>query len=301
MRLSKDWHVHSKYSTCGHPGADVAKVYAQAKQAGVDEFGLTDHLHTLVNIPSLEAARREFAAIEPDPSFHFGVEASCVRERDIEYSRTMPTDAKHGLCPLDESGPLALCISDELVDRLGIEYVIGGVHWVFGPSETRQKVIESYVQQYLFVIQHPLVDIVAHPWWWENEVWLSKDGTYDSFPWFDDFEIVPRSIHEEFAAAARQYNVAVEINPDGTFLLELFSEKFRRQYIEYLHMLKRLGVRFSIGTDQHEDGYVSRLPVYEEYLDRLGLEAGDLWDISESKIMQSGSPATFNGVVRSGP
>ena len=292
MRLSKDWHLHSKYSTCGHPEASVAKVYTQARQAGVEEFGLTDHLHTAANIPALAAARREFDALDHDHSFHFGVELSCVRAQDIHSAKPPTPDNPHGLRPLDETGPPALFIPEDVVKDLHIEYVVAGVHWSFGPCPTPADVIKSYFQQYLYLIQHPLVDIVAHPWWWEDPAWLDAQGKYTSFPWFDDFDIVPRSMHEEFAAAAREHKVAVEINPDATFLFEKYGRRFQSQYIEYLHLLAELGVRFSIGSDQHENGYLPRLREYERYMDQLGLRSEDLWDVSESKIARIGQPVS---------
>ena len=111
---------------------------------------------------------------------------------------------------------------------------------------------------------------------------------YTSFPWFDDFGVVPQSVHEEFAAAACEHNVAIEINPDATFLYEMYSERFQKQYLEFLQMLQGLGVRFSIGTDQHSNGYIPRLQAYESYLSQLGLNQEDFWDISQSKILKAG-------------
>lgn len=288
MILRKDWHIHSMYSTsCGCPKASIEKVYLQAKAAGIEEFGITDHLHTFANVPSLKSARREFDSLDADSSFHFGVELSCVREDDIIYSKSALSKNIHGLSPTERESPLAVCIPEELLDILKFEYIIGGVHWSFCDMRDRMNVIRSYHKQHMFLIQHPLVDIIAHPWWWEHDDYKDAQGKYNSFPWFDNFEVIPQSIHDEFIAAAIEYDKAIEINPEATFLYELFSERFRKQYLEYLQMLKQSGVRLSIGTDQHSNGYIPRLQVYESYIDNLGINESDLWDISMSKILKA--------------
>lgn len=79
--ITSDWHFHSRNSCDCKEGTiptTMAETFAAVRAKGVTDFGLTDHIHTPVNLPDLEASRREFDALPPDPRRHFGVEASCV-------------------------------------------------------------------------------------------------------------------------------------------------------------------------------------------------------------------------------
>lgn len=45
-------------------------------------------------------------------------------------------------------------------------------------------------------------------------------------PWFDDFSVIPKSIHEEFAAAVLDNNKIVELNTDF-FVSESYTDYFK--------------------------------------------------------------------------
>jgi hypothetical protein len=248
------------------------------RRIGIMRGGVTDHLHWELNVPALEAARREYDALEERDGFHFGVEVSCLREYDLERNRQAGPNAHiHGVWDEGPEGPLAVYLPDELLERLGIEYVIGGAHWPLGAPLERDAVMRSYHRQNLFLAQHPRVDIVAHPWWWMG-AWKDEDGKYRTLPWLDDFNHVPRSMHDEFAAAVRENGKLVEINAGAIFLNESYPPSFRQQYVEYLILLKEAGVRFAVGSDSHDIGYAPRVNRIESDLDAIGLTAAELWD-----------------------
>ncbi len=273
--IKSDWHIHSRNS-CDCKGAPLPTTMEETASAvrasGVLDFGITDHLHTLLNMPDIEASRREFDAMQPDPHAHFGVEASCVSAWELsviagrikseqELGRSAGEDAclletwrDRAVYGLREGGPpngeMALGISEEDVVRLGIEYVIGGAHWPLYVPVEREHVIRDYHRQNMFLACHPLVTIVAHPWWWMGH-WKDADGFYRTDPWFDDFGKVPQSMHREFAAAACEHGKVVEINLHAMLLNWTYPRRFRQQYCEYLAGLKADGVRLSLGSDHH--------------------------------------------------
>ena len=39
----------------------------------------------------------------------------------------------------------------------------------------RQAVIRDYHRQNMFLATHPLVNIIAHPWWWSGR-WAVRPG-----------------------------------------------------------------------------------------------------------------------------
>jgi hypothetical protein len=177
---------------------------------------------------------------------------SCVSEWELEEiaagRHAAPVYGLRSGGPPD--APMAIGIAAPDIARFGIEYVVGGVHWPLYVRLEREAVIRDYHRQNMFLACHPLVTIVAHPWWWMG-AWQDPDGMYRTDPWLDDFGRVPRSMHEEFAAAAREHRKIVEINLYAMLISATYPETFKRQYVAYLAGLKEAGVSLAIGSDHH--------------------------------------------------
>jgi histidinol phosphatase-like PHP family hydrolase len=278
MKLRCDWHMHSHHSPCGKDGATLALIRDQVRAAGVVEFGITDHLHCRGNEPALRSCRAEYDALPDRKGFHFGLEVSCVRRYDLEAvedGALFPPDLRGG----PEDDELLLHLPEDLLAELEVEYVVAGTHWPLGAPEDQQAMIRSYHRQNMFLARHPKVDIVAHPWWWMG-AW-KQPGTdrefYPDLPWLGDFSVIPRSMHDEFADAARENGKAVEINADACLLNPRYPDSFRGQYLEYLAGLRERGVRFSIGSDSHHAGYDGALAHIGDDLEELGIDPAELW------------------------
>ena len=277
MSITSDWHIHSRNS-CDEASLAVADLIRDAARHGIRDYGLTDHAHTRCNLPDIAASREEYLAHDPSPRFHFGVEVSSVSQWEIdEIARGGRGSPTYGLREGGPPGaPLAIGIAAEDVERLGIEYVVGGAHWPMYVPIEREAVIRDYHRQNMFLATHPLVDVVAHPWWWWG-AWRDSDGMFRREPWLDDFGAIPRSMHDEFAAAARQHGKAVEVNIGAMLLNPFYPEPFRRRYVEYLAALKAAGVPLSIGSDCHSDRYDVEFDRAEEMLATAGVRDDELW------------------------
>lgn len=263
--LAADWHIHSRNSCDCRDGAlatSMADTVAAIEAAGIRDYGITDHLHTQFNLPDIVASRREFVSLPPSAHRHFGIEVSSVSQWEFEEIATGRYEATvYGL--RDEVPPHAepaIALTKPDIDTFGIEYVVAGTHWLLNVPVEREAVIRDYHRQNMFLACHPLVTIVAHPWWWNGQ-WQEADGSYRGDPWFDDFRKVPQSMHDEFAAAAREHATVVEINLHGMLLCEYYPITFRRQYCEYLAGLQAAGVTLSIGSDHHAQlhGYAENI------------------------------------------
>ena len=138
------------------------------------------------------------------------------------------------------------------IDSYQIEYVVGGTHWPMYVPIEREAVIYDYHRQNMFLVSHPLVDIVAHPWWWHG-YWQDSDGNYRTDPWFDDFGKIPKAIHNEFASAAIQHDKVVEINISAILLNPHYPERFKRAI---------LGIYSGIEISRSEALYWFRLPFF---------------------------------------
>jgi len=277
MPLTCDWHIHSRNS-CDEASLAVSDLVEQAAGLGILDFGVTDHIHTPYNLPDLEASRCEYLASEPWPRFHFGAEVSVVSEWELAELATGSYDKptyglRHGGPP---GAAPAIGIDAESLQRLGVEYVIGGTHWPLYVPLEREAVIRDYHRQNMFLATHPLIDIVAHPWWWMGH-WKSEDGRYLGDPWLDDFGKVPTSLHDEFAAAVLEHRKVVEINIGAILLNRSYPDSFAVQYLDYLAALKQRGVCFSLGSDCHSPTYAADFGRTEAMLASIGIYDDDLW------------------------
>ena len=251
MKITSDWHIHTQNS-CDAACATVADIISDATALGIRDFGVTDHFNTMFNYPDMVASRKEFDACAPGPNIHFGMEASSVSAWELtQMPKIMAEKMTWGI---REGGPAgakpALGFDAELLEELNIEYVVAGTHWPLYVPFERDAIIRTYHEQNLFLARHPLVTIVAHPWWWMGH-WQDGDGNYHGKPWFDDFGEISQSMHDEFGAAAVENNTAVEINLSAIFLNHRYPAGFAARYLNYLLGLKEQGVTFSIGSDLH--------------------------------------------------
>jgi len=278
MHITSDWHIHTRNSydsAC----MTVADLLQDAAARGVTDFGITDHLNTPYNLPDIAASRREYLACDPSPRFHFGVEISCMSQWEIDEVAT--GNYPHPVHGIREGGPAwsppAICLTADIIEQFGIEYVVAGVHWPLYVPVEREAIIRDYHRQNMFLVTHPLVDIVAHPWWWWSTYWQDAEGHFSAEPWFDDFHVIPQSMHDEFAAAAVAHGTAVEINLNAYLLCTQYPDHIKRQYLEYLAGLKARGVTLSIGSDCHAARYDYDIATCEVMLDSVGITENDLW------------------------
>ena len=277
MKLSSDWHIHSRNS-CDSACMAVADLVRDAQKKGIEDFGLTDHLHTPFNLPDVAASRREYDACDPSPRFHFGIEVSSVSRWELdEMAAGRHENPTYGV---RQGGPaggeMAIGITAEQLAEHGVEFVVGGTHWPLYVSFERQAIIADYHRQNMFLATHPLVDIVAHPWWWMGH-WQADDKSYPAEPWFDDFGHVPAAMHDEFAAAAIESDTKVEVNLCAMLLNRGYPARFKEQYAEYLAGLKATGVRLTIGSDCHSERYDIDFETPARMLEAVGIGEGDLW------------------------
>ena len=278
MNIRSDWHIHT-HNSCDDASLTMSDLLSGAAAAGITDFGVTDHLHTPFNLPDIIASRREFDSVSPGPSVHFGIEVSVVSEWELgEIAAGKHENPVYGV---REGGPpaaaMALGLKDDDRSRLGIEYVVGGTHWPLYVEWTPEAIIADYHRQNMFLATHSMVDIVAHPWWWMGRWQDPATGMYLTYPWLDDFGRIPSSMHDEFAAAVVASGKKVEINIGAMILNPGYSEKFKRQYVEYLALLQEKGVALCAGSDCHSVSYDPDWGGAQEILETGGVDLSGLW------------------------
>ena len=153
------------------------------------------------------------------------------------------------------NGPLMLDLTQEDVDRLGIEYVIGGVHKPNYTEQTVPAMIDDYFNQSCFLVKHELVDILAHPWeglaFWSGYFVVTRDPA-DYHP--EAFEKIPQEYWDELAHLLISNKKLAELNCCD-ICSPRFDGKIARFTLEKLAEWREKGVKFSFGSDLHRAAY----------------------------------------------
>jgi histidinol phosphatase-like PHP family hydrolase len=269
MIFKDDWHIHSIHS-CDGACMKIEDLVKGTAEAGIETYGITDHIHTPFNYPDIKESRKSYEKNRIE-GFHFGVEVSCVSKWELERIKTKnyTGDITYGIRNGGTPGcSLAIAIDEEYIENNSIEFVVGGTHWAMYTDNNANEIIKDYHRQNMFLAEHPLVDIVAHPWWYYGPC---TDG------WTEDFSMIPDSYHREFASACISNNKLMEINIAAMLLSRNYSIRFKEMYIEYLSMMKDLGVRFSVGSDCHNEFYDLDMQKASGMLEKAGFKDNDFY------------------------
>ena len=268
MIIKNDFHIHT-HCSCDSASAQIPDIVRAAKEVGLQHFGISDHLHTRFNLPDVEVAAKEFREFGPVPGFHFGIEISCatlwecekIAKRDYAscFKCTVHGHEFQTMTPIDgvmyggpANGPLWVDITKEEIDRLGIEYLIGGVH---KPNYTEQEpktMIDDFFNQSCYLLNHEFIDILAHPWdmltFWSGWNIVTHDpNDLDPGVYFK----IPQEYWDELEHLFKANHKLCELN---AFML--YSRKdVQKYYLEHIAKWRDAGVKFTFGSDLHGPQY----------------------------------------------
>lgn len=291
MKIQQNLHIHSMHS-CDSACASLDDIQKEMSSLGMIEYGISDHVHSKYNLCDLEGARNDFFACKRPPEFHLGVEMSTmpVWMRDNiasgNYQR-LGDDPIYGLFynPIPENADFSpvLDLDENDMKRLEIEYVICGVHMPLNPFLQGEEMIEETFRQNMFIIEHPLVDIFAHPWdglagrcVWRDWLGLTGKGRFNrSILDYSVFEKL-EPYNEKMLEALLKHNTAVEINC-ATMTNPMLPEKVRKILWNMLAQWREAGVKFTIGNDLHAaHSCRSCFGAMELLLDAYGFKEDDI-------------------------
>lgn len=255
MKILQDLHIHSHHS-CDSACSTLQDIRKDREALGLRHYAVTDHLHSRYNISDIESSRHDFLGHDFPAGFHFGVEVTCMAAWECERIAAGDFVAK-GDVPIygfrdDErpfDGRMCIGIGEDDIGKYGIELVVGGVHWPQGFPASRTDAVDNYFRQEMFLASHPLVSVVAHPWdslqhaagdWFRH-----RDKAHIDWSVYKD---IPREMDDQLGKAILENGKLAEINVPCTlkgpdYVTPLCMERFRRW--------KEMGVKFTIGSDQH--------------------------------------------------
>lgn len=282
MKIRQNLHIHSQHS-CDSASAKLDDIQKEMMDLGMTEFGLSDHLHTNYNLCDIQGARNEFLCYDRPKNFHFGIEVSGISEWERDkiasgnYTRYFD-DPVYGIRfeqgPSDS--PVCIGITEDDIKNLGIEYVIGGVHWPLYSKPEREAAYYDFFRQMMHLIENPLVDILAHPW---DAITHAAGGWYahrdnDHIDW-DAIPNIPQEYNDKLMEALLKYNKCAELNL--SVLLGSAPEECKKYYWNMLAQWREAGVKFVIGSDQHSaHACKTMFSAGELVLDAYGFKDSDI-------------------------
>ena len=272
-----DWHVHSEYSY--DASAPLETIAQNAIAQNLRFVGITDHANfndkkfladLYASADAVKQAQKKY------PFLVLGVELTPIEKPEFDY--IAKTSVRDGYVPpiQDEPFGIELAATKEELKKLGVRYAIGASHWrvdkpnAKGLAPDLDACIKEWYRQQMWLACDERVTILGHPWYHGKGIW------------YEDFSIIPRSMNMDIAAALKENGKYVECN-SHFFLTSLATEKFRRQYAEFLRELFEMGIPVTYGSDSHK-GYSDAREKVESYLAAAGFSDGDISELSEASL-----------------
>ena len=280
MKILQDMHIHSHHS-CDSACSTLPDIRKDREEMGIAHFGVTDHLHTQYNMPDIVSSRRDFLCFNFPENYHFGIEITCMAAWECERIASGDFIAK-GDVPIygfrDDERPFdgRMCLDITLEDMRanGIEYVVGGIHWPQGFPSSRSEAIDNYFLQEMFLAEHPLVDILAHTWYsleMASGDWY-RNRDKEHIDWGVHLEI-PEEIKTRLGETICKNGKLAELN---IATLTSYSEEVAVSHMKMYALWKEMGVKFTIGSDQHSaHPNKEQFVKMENLLDRFGFTRED--------------------------
>lgn len=164
---------------------------------------------------------------------------------------------------------------------LGIQYAVGAAHWRVDVADENLKdsveaQINEWHRQQMYLACDERVVILGHPW-----------ACNDT--WFEDFSIVPASMHDELASALLENGKYVECNVGMFVDRDTCKGIFRQQYAQFLRYLFERGVPITYGSDCHgnpDGSYPDKRLNAQKYLEEVGFRDGDFSELPDEKLWQ---------------
>lgn len=280
--IHSDWHIHTDASYDAHLPLEI--LIREAKKQGLRSFGVTDHANYNDEkfLGDLRKSAENFKKLAPIcPDMILGVELTPIAKPQFDY--IAKTGTREGYVPVPQSKPYAmeLAATKEELKALGVRYAVGAAHWridvadVDAADNGLEANIREWYRLQLALACDPRVTILGHPWSC-NPLWR------------DDFSVIPRSMHDEIAAALKENGKFIENNASMQ-TAPSFSEKFRHQYAEYMREMFERGIPVTYGSDCHgvskdSPDYPDKRPQCDTYLAEAGFKDGDFSELTEKDL-----------------
>ena len=266
--IHSDWHIHT---TASHDSwLAMETVIASGRAQGLEYIGISDHIDTNEErfMNHMRLASRDYHRLRSGvPELILGAELEPYALSLHEHIAR--TGSRDGWAP-DLTGKLLepeMAVTKQQLMDLGFRYVIGAAHVPLDERDLSDRgVIAEFHRLQMWLAQDARVTILGHPWT------CCK-------PAKRDFTMIPRSMHDELAAALKENGKFIECN-GSTFIHRANDEAYRHRYAEFLRYMFEKGVPMTYGSDCHGRenllyGYPDHRITARPYLEAAGFREGD--------------------------
>lgn len=251
-----DFHVHTRFSPCGHQEATVAAMVNRAAAKGLAALGFADHVTP-----------------EPVPGcgFYDGQQVNVlIAQRGVIDALTIPAGLEV-LMGVEADYTLAReqCLSPEILAL--VDHVICSAshfHLPAAPqpeSDTPAAKAALMVQMAEAMVQMPGVDIWAHPF-----------DCSAMRPLGPIMAHIGEAARARLIAMANDREIAVEIN-GGPGQEAAYREATR----DFFGLAQEMGARFTITADAHHPDDFERLDIALAWAREMGLQDDDFLTVDE--------------------
>lgn len=243
-----DFHIHTKYLKCANETMEVAAIIKECERIGVTRLGITDHLNKLEKLEFHRYIREAIDCLDTEIEVYFGVELNFM--------------GKDG----------AFAFSKEIKEEYGFQFAIGGIHSTYLDTYDLKQIVDGQHRHHLKTCLDPLVDVLVHPYWFGKNEFDTK-----GWPWFDSMKAVPERYARELGQVAKETSTAIEINACANFTKPIYSDRYIKEYIEFLTIVAAEGPCFSVGSDAHDIGSLKDIQTSWQVAEQLKLPTNRIW------------------------
>ena len=278
MIIKSDWHLHSENSYDAMLSLD--EISLKTKELGITRFGITDHANFndksfLGDLDNSAKSVKEFW--EAHPEVVLGVELTPIAKPEFDYIAKTGTREGYVAPITDKPFEIELAQTKKQLISRGVRYAIGAAHWrvdvpngIAADGDMDTQIKEWYRQQ-MWLAQDERVTILGHPWYHGKGIW------------YQDFSVIPRSMNLDIAHALKENGKFVECN-QGNIASPVASEKFKKQYAEFLRELFEMGIPVTFGSDSHNSYQTEGVLEANELLKWAGFAEGDISELKEENL-----------------
>ncbi|MFP3903657.1 MAG: PHP domain-containing protein [Armatimonadota bacterium] len=249
MYETTDLHIHTHYLGCADETMTIPAIVEKAEELGFERIAITDHLNAPEFLDDHRPIRDDLEQADTDVEIIFGVEVNSCGPGTGEVT-----------------------ITQEQIDDLGFELVIGGVHGSYFDHADPEGIIELQQELMLDVVRHPLVDVLVHPWWFGRREF--EDGTV---AWLTDMSRIPDDYAHQLGEIAAEHETAVEANACAIFTNDCYTPEFVEDYCEYLHTVASEGAKITIASDAHNIERMGAAPTAGRAVREAGITPEQLY------------------------
>ncbi len=234
-----DFHVHTRLSPCAQPEMRIDAILRQCVGNGVKYLGITDHIGASTDPDILVEVRSELERFQAPMLTFVGCEADVLAV------------GKHA-------------VTEDVKSRVDF-IAVAANHFhlptVAQPDEMSPRgLARHYLEMFSYACTLGFADVIVHP----MTVLLD---TYE--PEF--LELIEDDQLIEPIENARDNGIAMEISPRALLPNQI---AFR---MRFLRLCKRIGVKFSIGSDAHRLRQVGCGALMQGLVNELGITESDIW------------------------